>query len=229
MTANPVRGALRRVPLFEGLGDDDLARLERLLRHRRYGRGESIFFEGDPGEGMYVVIDGRVRIYRSGIDGREQTMEILGPGDPFGAVVLFDGGDYPAGAEAADDALVGMLASADLERFLVEQPPLCLKILKILSARLRESKDQLADLALKDVRGRIASALLQLVQKHGIETPAGTNLDLGLTHQQLAHLVGATRETVTRVLKELRDRQVIAIDRKGITITDPDQLEQLSY
>ncbi len=226
--SGPVAGALRRVPLFGGLDEEELRSVEMLVHHQSHPRGSTIFMDGDPGRGMYVVISGRVRIFRSGADGREQTLEILGPGDPFGAVVLFDGGPYPAGAEAVEDSTVGILSSSDLERHLVVNPSLCLRILKILSARLRESKEQLADLALKGVRGRIASALVGLSARHGLVTPAGINLDLGLTHQQLGYLVGASRETVTRVLKEFRDREVIVIGKSGITIIDPHLLEQWS-
>lgn len=222
------RGALKKVPLFSGLDDDDLASVEKLVVTRRYTRAENIFFQGEEGEAMFVVVSGRVRIYRSSRNGREQTMEILGPGDPFGAVVLIDGQPYPASAEALEDSQIGVLRRQDLDNLLLSHPQITLSILRILAARLREAKEQLSDLALKDVRQRTAVVLLQLAERHGQKVGPEMDLVVSMTHQELAQLIGASRETVTRVLGEFRQRGAVTTDGRMITITDPGALKSWS-
>lgn len=221
------RGALRRVPLFSELDDPDLNSIENLVTTRRYARGETMFIQGERAWAMFMVMSGRVRIYRSSPEGKEQTMEILGPGDPFGAVALIDGGPYPAGAEALEDTTAGILRRDDLERLLLSHPGLGLSILRVLSARLREAKEQLADLALKDVRQRVAAVLLQLVERHGREEKTPGHISIAMTHQELAQMVGASRETVTRVLGEFREGGLVATDGRKITIVDEEFLRSL--
>lgn len=215
---------LRRIPFFSGLSATDLEQVQQLVLVRKYRRNMIIFVEGEPGEGLFFVKSGRVKVYKLVEDGREKTLHFLNPGDVFAEVLLFDGGPYPATAETIEDAEIGLIKRADIEKLLLQNPSLTLKLLKIMSKRLRQAQLHVRDLALRDAYGCVASMLLKLAKDYGVETGEGVRIDMQLTQQELANLVGVSRETVARILGEFRKSGCIALKRQQITVVDPDKL-----
>lgn len=215
---------IRKVPLFSELSEEEQLLVGELVLDRTYGQSRIIFMEGEPGEALFFVKSGRVKIFKLSEDGREQILDIMRAGDIFAAVAFLDGGPYPASAEALEDARIALIRNQDFERLIEDYPRIAIKVLKVLAGRLRRAHDQVTDLALKDTHGRMASMLLKLADQHGIRTPDGVLMDLALTHQQLASLIGTSRETVTRILRKFRHDGAIKIDKRGITVASESKL-----
>ncbi|MDI3280622.1 MAG: Crp/Fnr family transcriptional regulator [Bacillota bacterium] len=219
---------LARVPIFASLDEEDLHRLLAIAGERTYRKGSTIFFENDPGEALYVILAGRVKVYKLAADGREKILAILGPGEYFGEMSLLDGLPRSASTEAMETTRLLMIQRQEFLSLLSAHPSLALKVIAELSRRLRQANAQVEELAFLDVRGRVARGLLALVAAHGSPHPAGQRIDLRLTHKELASYCGAARETVTRVLLELQDSGAIEVDGHRIVVVDRAALEELA-
>lgn len=217
---------LKKVPFFGGLSDEDLKLISDLMQVKKYARGSVIFFEGDPGEALFVIRQGRVKISKSTADGREQILHILKDGDVFAEVVLLDQGPYPATAEAVEDTTVSLLYSTDMERLLYSHPVMAVKLLRLMSKRLRQSQLLIRDLALHDAYGRMASLLLRFAYREGEKSKDGTVLDLALTRQDMANMIGTSRETVARILSRFQKDGILKLDRQKIIIRDEEKLRE---
>ncbi len=211
---------LKGVPIFRDLSSEDLERVAHIVYERRYRKGQIIFAEGEPGEAFFVVKTGRVKVSKLAEDGREQILSIWHPGDPVGMVVLFDGQPYSATAEAADDTTVAMIRVRDFQNLLSGDPRLAGKVLREVGGRLRQAFCRISEMALMDTPTRLASTLLKMAEEDGVPEGAGIRLAVPLTHQELGNLIGASRETVTRILSDFRRARAIAVDKNGIVITD---------
>ncbi|MHB9093201.1 MAG: Crp/Fnr family transcriptional regulator, partial [Eubacteriales bacterium] len=165
------------------------------------------------------------KISKATEDGREQILHILQPGDVFAEVVLIDRGPYPATAEVIETGQIGLLMNNDVEDLIRSNAEIALKLLRILSRRLRLAQTQVRDLALKDTYGRLAGMLLILGKEHGAETIDGVKIDLPLSRQELANLIGTTRETVTRVLGDFKKYKCIDLEKQAIIIIDENKLK----
>lgn len=209
---------LKNIHLFAGLSDEQLAEIAGLMRERKYRKGHIIFMEGEPGEAVYFLKSGRVKIFKQDEEGREQILHYISPGEVFAEVVLFDGGEYPACAEVVEDAQVGFIRNQDLNALLLQKPSIALSLLKIMARRLRTSQRQIMELALKDTTRRLASLLLELAREHGIPEEGGLRINVHFTHQELANMIGTTRETVNRILSEFRRDKAISATRQGIIV-----------
>ncbi|RKO67518.1 Crp/Fnr family transcriptional regulator [Desulfofundulus salinus] len=209
---------LRHIPLFAGLSDEQLAEIARLILDRKYRKGHIIFMEGEPGEAVYLLKSGRVKIYKQDEEGREHILHYINPGEVFAEVVLFDGGEYPACAEVVEDAHVGLIRNRDMDVLILKNPSIALALLKIMARRLRVSQRQIMELALKDTTRRLASVLLELALEHGEPEDNGIRITMPLTNQELANLVGTSRETANRILGELRRDKAVAVTRQGIVV-----------
>jgi CRP/FNR family transcriptional regulator len=218
-----------QIPLFAGMSEEQLKQIYRYSVERSYAKGSFIFFEGDPGEGFHFVISGKVKIVRGSDDGREHTIKILQPGDVFAEVLLFTALPYPATAVAAENSRVGMIKNSDLEKLILTNSQLALQLIKTLSQRLLYAQRKIKDLALNDVMSRTAETLAGLARDHGQRNDKGhIVILLDMSRQELANLVGTTRETVTRSLSSLKRDRLIDFDGRRITILDPDKLGALS-
>ena len=217
---------LRKLFLFSHLSPPEVKLIDELIVERTYKKGSLIITEGDPGEALFVLRSGRVKIFKTSPEGGEQILTILGEGAVFAEVVLFDGGSYPASAEALTDSVIGMLHNRDMEGMLTKHPEIAVKMLRLLSARLRRAQNQVGDLALKDVYGRMAGLLLRMAQRQGEEGPEGIVINLAFTRQEMANMVGATRETVARVLSHFKKEGAISIDKQKITLLSKDKLTE---
>lgn len=216
---------LRKIPLFSFLDDRDLAEIDRLIMERTYQKGRIIFVEGEPGEAIFFLKTGRVKISKQSDDGREQILHFIHPGEVFAEVILFDGGPYPATAEAVEDSKIGLIRNSDMERITLANPGIALGMLKIMARRLRMSQKQINELALMDTSRRMASTLLFLAAEQGVPCGRGTAIDMSLTNQDLASMIGTSRETANRILSDMRRQKAILVDKKQIVITDMKRLK----
>lgn len=216
---------LRKIPLFADLTDEELQTVGQLARVRNYKKNMLIFMEKEPGEALYFVVSGKVKISKATADGREQILHILQPGDVFAEVVLIDRGTYPATAEVIEAGQIGMLMNDDVENLIRSNAEIALKLLRLVSKRLRLAQAQIRDLALKDTYGRLAGMLLILAKEHGEDSAAGVKIDLPLSRQEFANLIGTTRETVTRILGDFKKYKCIELDKQAIIITNEEKLK----
>jgi CRP/FNR family cyclic AMP-dependent transcriptional regulator len=215
---------LKRVPIFTGLEESDIMELKNICLKAKFQKGNIIFFEGDPGEAVHFIKSGKIKIYKSDSEGREHILNIYGPGDIFAETVLFEGGPYPASAEAIEDSVVWMIRNQDLENLFKKNIGMALKIIKILSKRLRESQEKVRNLALWDTYDRTACALHKMSLDHGINSSKGIEVDLPITRSELASMVGTSRETVTRMLMEMKKKGIIDIDKQKIIVLNESEL-----
>ena len=219
---------LRQVTLFSGLPPAGVARAAAAARERVYRKGSSIFFEGDPGEAMFIIKEGAVKIYKLSPDGKEKTLAIISRGDCFGEMSLLDGLPRSAAAQALEDSRLLMLPREDFLELVASDPGVALKIIQVLAARLRAADQQIEYLAFGDARGRVASTLLDLGRKHAMPGPNGYTIDIRLTHQELANLSGVTRETASRILSEFEEDGLIRIQEKSIVILSEEGLRSVA-
>lgn len=219
---------LGRLPLFAGLEPADLQSLGALVRKRSFPKGSTVFSEGEPVAGLYFLMLGRLKIIRRSVDGQESIIHVLRTGEIFGGAAFFDRGPLPATAETLADSVVGVLERRDLEELLRQRPQVAMKMLEAMGERLRETQRRLAGLSRQDVSSRLAEVLLILGRKFG--TAAGAELRLGapLTHQELADLIGSSRETVSRILGDFRRRGLVEITREAWVLKRVAELEELA-
>ena len=217
---------LQRVSIFSGVGQDSLERIASITQEKAFPKKSIIFHEGDRGDTLYILKSGRVKISKITEDGREKTLALMQPGEFFGEMAIFDEQPRSATAEVLDEqAVVFTLAKRDFERLIIENPTIALKIMRDMTRRMRQVNQQVEDLAFKDVHERVASTLKNLAEVEG--RPIGTKvlINLKMTHQDLANMVGSSRETVTRALNRLQDEGIISISHQQITINQPKQLQ----
>jgi len=217
-------GVLGQVPLFVALDDDAADALSRVLTNRDVVRGHVVFSEGDTGDRLFVVLDGKVKISRAAADGRENLLSVLGPGEMFGELSLFDPGPRTATATAVTDSVLASLDHEDLRPLLLERPGLAVHLLRALAQRLRRTNEAMADLVFSDVPGRVANALLGLAEKFGVDDGEGLRVQHDLTQEELAQLVGASRETVNKALSEFANRGWLRLEGRTVLLLDTERL-----
>jgi CRP/FNR family transcriptional regulator len=215
---------LKKIPFFADLADDELSMIAAVMAEKIFVKNALIFLEGDPGEGLFIIKQGRVKISKCSVDGREQILHLLKEGEVFAEVVLFDQGVYPATAEAVEETRVWLLRNEDMERLLQHQPKLAVKLLRLMSRRLRQAQLLIRDLALHDTCGRLAGLLLRFARREGEKTGKGIVLDLDLTRQELASMIGTSRETVARILSRFQKEGLLELDKQKIIIRDEQKL-----
>jgi CRP/FNR family cyclic AMP-dependent transcriptional regulator len=206
---------LEKVPLFGQLGPADLQRVLELARERAYPKNSVILFEDDPGDALYVVATGQVKVVLIGEDGREVILSVLGEGEFFGEMALIDDEPRSAHVIAMEDSTLVVLRREDFTNILMQVPAIALALLKELSRRLRRVDEKVGSLVLLDVNGRVAQLLLELADEEG-----GERITRRLTHHTIAQMIGSSRETVSRTMRDLVDKGLIHISRKDITIKD---------
>ncbi len=214
---------LSKIPLFEGLPEDQIVDLSRISVTLELEKGELIFSEGDEGRGFYVVYRGRVKIYKLSPDGKEQTLHIFGSGEPFGEVPVFAGKNFPANAEAIEKSKVLFFPRASLIRLIEKNPSLAMNMLAILARRLRQFTVQIEHLSLKEVPGRLAAYLLYLSDREN----GSLEVKLDITKGQLASLLGTIPETLSRIFAKMSKQGIIEIVGPRIKILSRTALEEL--
>ncbi len=215
---------MSRIPLFEGLSADQHRDLGSIAIEKPYKRGSTIFTEGAPGTGFYVVVSGRVKIFKLSPDGKEQILHIFGPGEPFGEVPVFEGRNFPAHATALEPSVCLYFPRSAFIELIKSNPSLALAMLGILSRRLRAFTVLVDNLSLKEVPGRLAAHLLYLS-----ETKDGTDsLELDISKGQLAALLGTIPETLSRILGRMVKQGLIESVGPRVKLLDRQGLEDLA-
>lgn len=212
---------LATVPLFSGIDRTELQRFADMTRERFYPRGSVILFENDPGDSLFVVRQGRVKVVLIGEDGREVILGVLGVSDHFGELSLIDDRPRSAHVIAMDDSHLLVLRREDFRKRVEASPAVAWALLSELSRRLRRADEKIGGLVLLDVPGRIARLLLDLADESG-----GSTIEKRLTHQTIAQMIGASRETVSRAMKDFQEANWVTIERRRITLADRPALEQ---
>jgi CRP/FNR family transcriptional regulator len=213
--------------MFADMTDAEMRRLAERTVMRRYPRGAAIVRPEDPADTIYLVKEGRVKLCRYSPAGRVQILALLGRGDIFGEHGLA-GADTGTQCEALEDTLVCLLRWHHLEDLIRSNPGLALRVIKNLALRLRQAEEAIEDLAFRDVPGRLATLLARLADAYGEPHPDGQRLVLRFTHQDLASMIGATRETVTNVLTRFRDDGLVAIEERHIVVRELGRLRALT-
>lgn len=211
------------MPFLRQLAPDDADALLGLTRRRRVRRNETILRAGAAGDEVVVVLEGRVKLTAYGADRREVVIALRGPGELLGEMAALGGQRRTATALAVDDAEVGFLHADELREFLHDHPDAALVMIRMLVRRLSEATRDVVDLATRDSVGRIAKRLLELAAEHGAPGPGaggGTVIQLSLSQDELARWTGATRETVSRALRLMRQLGWVATDHRTVTVLD---------
>ena len=217
---------LRSTPLFAALDEDAAAALRASMTEVQVERGGNLFDEGEPGDRLYVILDGKVKLGRTSSDGRENLLAVLGPGEMFGELSLFDPGPRTATATAITDLTLIGLGHDDLQPWLIARPEVASKLLAALAKRLRRTNEAMAYLVFSDVPGRVAKALLDLSSRFGVESEDGVHVGHDLTQEELAQLVGASRETVNKALADFASRGWLRLEARSVVIMDVERLRR---
>lgn len=219
---------VRRAPLFTALDEAAAVSLRASMDSIKIAKGSILFKEGDDGEHLYIIIDGKLKLGTSSGDGRENLLSILGPGEMFGELSLFDPGPRTSTATAVTDAKLLSLSHEKVIPWLKQHPEVSLQLLTRLSQRLRRTNEAVGDLVFSDVPGRVAKALIDLGERFGKTTPDGLLVNHDLTQEELAQLVGASRETVNKALADFAGRGWLKLDGRSVLIADIDRLSKRS-
>lgn len=215
---------LARSGLFQGVAADAAEAAAAAFETVSYSRGATIFSEGDPGESLYIVLAGKVKIGRKASDGRENMLAVMGPSDQFGELSLFDPGPRTATATALTDVNLARMDKDALRPWISEHPEIAEQLLRVLARRLRRTNNIVADLIFTDVPGRVAKSLLQLASRFGTSEGQHIRVTHDLTQEELAQLVGASRETVNKALADFTHRGWVRLEGKTVVILDHERL-----
>ncbi len=218
--------ALNGAPLFAALDAEAAAALRASMIEVALGKGDVLFSEGEPGDRLYVVVEGKIKLGHTSTDGRESLLAVMGPGDMFGELSLFDPGPRTATATALTDVICLGLGHEALRPWLTGRPEVAEELLQALAQRLRRTNDAMADLVFSDVPGRVAKALLDLGERFGETRPDGLYVEHDMTQEELAQLVGASRETVNKALADFAQRNWIKLETRSVTLTDVERLQR---
>ena len=189
-----------------------------------FPRGTTIFDEGEPGDRLYIIISGKVKLARHSVDGRENLLTVMGPSDMFGELSIFDPGPRTSSAICVTEVTAATMDSGMLQQWITEHPEIPQQLLRVLARRLRRTNNSLADLIFTDVPGRVAKALLQLANRFGTQEGGALRVHHDLTQEEIAQLVGASRETVNKALAEFAHRGWIRLEGKSVLISDTERL-----
>lgn len=211
---------LRKVPLFSGLADEDLESLIAVTTRRKYPKEAVVFFEHDLGDALFLIISGRVKVTILSDDGREIILAVLTDNDFFGEMSLLDNEPRSATAIALQDTEMAVLHQRDFLSIVEKRPRVLINLLSTLSSRLRKANHQIGNLALHDVYGRVARILLEMASESGERQEDGRVVFRRPTHQEIANMIGATRETVSRMISDLHRQGYIEISGKNVIIHD---------
>ena len=219
----------KRVSIFADLPDEDIQALSSVAKRRTFRAGEVIFHRDDPGQVLYIIKDGKVKICIISPDGQEVSLAVLGKGEYFGEFALLDGLPRSTDAVALEKVECYTLQRSDFHNAILKNPKIAILVMEALIKRLRNTDQMVEDLIFLDVYGRVAKKLLELAEAHGIKADHGVRIDVRLTQQELASMVGASRESVNKVLGYFTDKNFISTDKHRITLHRMADLKRRIY
>jgi CRP/FNR family transcriptional regulator len=212
------------IPLFNGLPEDQLEAIKKIAIEKQINKGEIVVSEGDEGKGFFVIVEGRVKVFKVSTEGKEQILHIFGPGQPFGEVPVFEGQRFPANAQAIERCQVLFLPRAAIVGLIAANPSLALNMLAVMSKKLRQFAVQIENLSLKEMPARLASYLIFLAYEQDQDAVVTLNISKG----QLASILGTIPETLSRIFAKLSGSKLIRVEGKKITLLDRSSLEDLA-
>ncbi|AWB83220.1 CRP-like cAMP-activated global transcriptional regulator GlxR [Corynebacterium liangguodongii] len=215
---------LARAGIFQGVEADAVTALIGEMKKVHFPRGTTIFEEGEPGDELYIIIEGKVKLARHASDGRENLLSVMGPSDMFGELSIFDPGPRTSSAVCVTEVTAATMNSNALRTWIESYPEISQQLLRVLARRLRRTNATLADLIFTDVPGRVAKTLLQLANRFGTQEGGALRVNHDLTQEEIAQLVGASRETVNKALATFAHRGWIRLEGKSVLIVDTEHL-----
>ena len=215
---------LARAGIFQGIDPTAVEALSSALEPVEFPRAHVIFAEGEPGDRLYIIVSGKVKIGRRSGDGRENLLAVFGPSDMFGELSIFDPGPRTSTATTVTEVRAVTMDRAALHEWIGKRPEIAEQLLRVIARRLRRTNNSLADLIFTDVPGRVAKALLQLAQRFGSQEAGMLRVTHDLTQEEIAQLVGASRETVNKALADFAHRGWLRLEGKSVLIQEPDRL-----
>ena len=215
---------ISQAPLFNGLSEEQLSQIRQIAIDEFYDKGKTVFLESNDCNGFYIVVAGKVKIYKVSFEGKEQILHIYGPGNPFGEVPVFSGQKYPANAETILKSHLLFFPRPAFVDLISENPSLSLNMLAVLSMRLRQFTVQIENLSLKEVPARLASYLIYLAD----EQTTGDFVSLTISKGQLASLLGTIPETLSRILAKMNKQNLIQVEGRNIKLLNRNSLEELA-
>ena len=221
-----ITNQIKDIGLFQGVSTEKIRLLAEQATYKKFKSGEIVIGETDPIRSFYVVISGQLKLYRSSAEGKEQTLQLLGPGDPFGLCTAFATDSFPASAMAIEESAVLLIPGTVMESAARKEPALLFNIIQILSQRLKDSMTLIESLALKEIPGRLASFLRHESAKN--RTDKNAVVKLTISQRELAKILGATPEALSRALRKMANEGILSTEGRVITILDQKALEQLA-
>lgn len=218
---------LERAALLSSLSQQELQLLAARTVRKHLSEGELLFSEGEPCSGLHIIAQGKVRIFKTSVGGREQVLALNGPGETVAELPVFDGGPYPASAMAVEDTEIAFISRRDFHAYCLEHPEVALKVLSVVGGRLRRLVGIIEELSFTTIRQRLISALLKLAQTEGKKTERGIEFQLPATHQELASQLGTVRELISRNLMRLQAEGLLEVDARQIVVKDMKGLSAL--
>jgi CRP-like cAMP-binding protein len=218
---------LKKIQLLQDLPAGAMARLAQRMEMRELRRRQVVYLPGDPGKCVYLLNGGRIKVSKVTHDGKVLTLSYCGPGDIFGELALIDGGPREEMAEVVDNALITEIELGEMEHLLTHHAQLGLRLVRILAGRRRELEKRLENLIFKDVPAKLADLLLRLATEFGVDDSRGMMVAIKITHQEMANLIGSTRETVSLTLSQFKRRGLIQTDGRRVIVADREGLRAL--
>jgi CRP/FNR family transcriptional regulator, cyclic AMP receptor protein len=215
---------LARAGIFQGVEPAAAEALAQSLEPVDFPKGHLIFAEGEPGDRLYIIVSGKVKLGRKSPDGRENLLWIAGPADMFGELSIFDPGPRTSSATTVTDVRAVSMDRAMLREWISKRPEIAEQLLRVIARRLRRTNNMLAELIFTDVPGRVARALLQFAQRFGSQEAGLLRVTHDLTQEEIAQFVGASRETVNKALADFAHRGWLRLEGKSVLILDPERL-----
>lgn len=222
------RKLLQALPFFAALSPADLDRVNQLFHARGYEPQDAIYHAGDPADSLFVLAHGKVKLLRHASVGQEVVFDLVGPGEMFGSLATLGHRELPDEARALTHCCALTITAADFQSVLERYPPVALAVLRVVAERLQEARDTISRLSALPVSARVAAALLKLAEKLGTPSPDGIRIQAPLSRQDLAAMTGATTESVSRVMSQLRRDGVIASGREWVAVRDSARLAGLA-
>lgn len=219
-----VQDILSRAGIFQGVDPVAVQNLIEQMETVRFPRGTTIFEEGEPGDRLYIITSGKIKLARHAPDGRENLLTVMGPSDMFGELSIFDPGPRTSSAVCVTDVTCATMDSTMLREWIDNHPEISQQLLRVLARRLRRTNASLADLIFTDVPGRVAKTLLQLANRFGVHEGGALRVNHDLTQEEIAQLVGASRETVNKALATFAHRGWIRLEGKSVLIVNTEHL-----
>ena len=211
---------LEKTALLSNLSREELQTLAARTVRKLFSAGELLFSEGEPCSGLHIIARGKVRIFKTSVNGREQVLAVNVPGESVAELPVFDGGPYPASAMAIEDAEIVFISRRDFHAYCVEHPEVPLKVLSVVGARLRRLVGIIEELSFTTIRQRLIAVLVKLAQTEGKQTDRGIEILLPATHQELANQLGTVRELISRNLMRLQAEGLLDVDARQIVVRD---------